>query len=87
MNKTKSSKIDVKKRKITGVVVSDKMTKTRVIEVLRLKKNQKYIKYYSSSRRFKAHDENNEYKTGDKVVIEETRPMSKDKRWRIVGKI
>lgn len=75
------------KRKLEGVVVSDKMQKTRVVEVSRLKKHPKYQKYYRVSRRFKAHDENNEYKVGDKVVIEEVRPLSKEKRWRIVGKI
>ena len=76
-----------KKRKITGIVVSDKMSKTRVVAVQRLKKHPKYITYYRVTSKFKAHDENNEYKTGDKVVIEETRPMSKDKRWRIIGKV
>ncbi|MEK7138491.1 MAG: 30S ribosomal protein S17 [Patescibacteria group bacterium] len=80
-------KIVTKKRKIIGVVASDKMVKTRVVVVERLKKHPKYLKYYKVSTRFKAHDENNEYKTGDKVVIEETRPLSKEKRWKIVGKI
>lgn len=76
-----------KKRKIIGVVVSDKMAKTRVVSVSRLKKHPKYLKYYTVTTKFKAHDENNAYKTGDKVTIEETRPMSKEKRWRIIGKI
>lgn len=76
-----------KKRKIIGVVVSDKMAKTRVVAVSRLKKHPKYLKYYTVTAKFKAHDENNEYKVGDKVTIEETRPMSKEKRWRIIGKI
>jgi len=74
------------KRKLKGTVVSDKMQKTRVVEVIRFKKHQRYQKYFKTSQRFKAHDENNEYKVGDKVVIEETRPLSKDKRWRIVSK-
>ncbi|TSC52537.1 MAG: small subunit ribosomal protein S17 [Parcubacteria group bacterium LiPW_41] len=74
-------------RKLKGTVVSDKMNKTRVIEVTRLKKHAKYEKFYRVSTRFKAHDENNEYKTGDMVIIQETRPISKDKRWAIVGKI
>ena len=73
-------------RKITGIVVSDKMAKTRVISVSRLKKHPRYLKYQTLTTRFKAHDENNEFHTGDKVVIEETRPLSKDKRWKIVGK-
>jgi len=45
------------------------------------------LKYYHVPTKFKAHDENNEYKTGDKVTIEEARPMSKEKRWRIIGKV
>jgi small subunit ribosomal protein S17 len=75
------------KRKIAGTVVSDKMQKTRVVAVSRLKKHPKYLKYYTVTMKFKAHDEKNEYKTGDKVVIEETRPMSRDKRWIIIGKV
>lgn len=74
-------------RKLQGTVVSDKMNKTRVVAVERLKKHRRYQKYYRVTRRYKAHDEKNEYKTGDKVVIEETRPLSKEKRWIIVGKI
>ncbi len=74
-----------KQRKLEGVVVSDKMTKTRVVSVSWLKKHPKYRKYFKVTSKFKAHDENNDYKTGDKVVIEQTRPMSKDKRWRITG--
>jgi len=75
-----------KKRKIVGVVVSDKMMKTRVVAVSRLKKHPKYLKYYNVTTKFKAHDEENAYKNGDKVVIEETRPMSREKRWKITGK-
>ncbi len=75
------------KRKIIGTVVSDKMQKTRIVAVERLKKHPKYVTYYRVTAKFKAHDENNEYKKGDKVVIEETRPMSKDKRWIIKGKV
>jgi small subunit ribosomal protein S17 len=83
MNKANSRN---KKRRLSGVVVSDKMQKTRVVAVSRLKKHWKYLKYYRVTQRFKAHDEKNEYKTGDQVVIEEARPLSHDKRWRIVGK-
>ncbi len=75
-----------RKRKLEGVVVSDKMSKTRVVEVYSMKKHPKYLKYFKVSKRFKAHDEQNEYKAGDMVVIQETRPMSKDKRWIIIGK-
>ena len=76
-----------KRRKLTGVVMSDRMQKTRVIAVTRLKKHPKYLKYYKETSKFKAHDEENEYKVGDRVVIEETRPLSKEKRWRIVSKL
>ena len=75
------------KRKLKGTVVSDKMNKTRVVAIERMKKHPKYQKYYKITARFKAHDENNEYKIGDQIIIEETKPLSKDKRWRIVGKI
>jgi small subunit ribosomal protein S17 len=78
---------EIKKRKIQGVVVSDKMSKTRVVAVSRLTKHPKYLKYYTVTKRFKAHDENNVYKTGDKVVMEECRPLSRDKRWKIISKI
>ena len=71
---------------LKGIVVSDKMTKTVVVSVTRLKKHPKYKKYYKVTKRFKAHDEKGEYRVGDKVVIQETRPMSKDKRWKVVGK-
>lgn len=82
-----NNKEQIKKRKIIGVVVSDKMTKTRVVAVASLKKHAKYLKYYKVTTKFKAHDENNEYKTGDKVTIEESRPLSREKRWKIINKI
>ena len=75
------------KRRLQGVVVSDKMQKTRVVEVVRQKKHPKYLKYYKVSRRYKAHDEANQYKTGDKVTMEEARPLSRDKRWVIIEKV
>ncbi len=77
----------VKKRTLQGTVVSDKMQKTVVVSVTHEKKHPKYLKYYKVTNRFKAHDENKEYKVGDKVTIEETRPMSKDKRWKVIAKI
>jgi len=73
-------------RKLKGTIVSDKMQKTRVVAVTRLVKHERYNKRYQLTTRFKAHDENNEYKTGDEVIIQETRPMSKGKRFIIVGK-
>ena len=63
------------------------MDKTRVVAVSRLVKHPTYHKMYKVTARFKAHDEQNEYKQGDVVVMEETRPMSRDKWFRIVGKI
>lgn len=77
----------IKYRKLEGVVVSDKMQKTVVVRVDRLKMHPKYLKQYRVSRRFKAHDEKGEYHTGDAVVIQETRPTSKEKRWVVVAKI
>jgi small subunit ribosomal protein S17 len=73
-------------RTLKGTVVSDKMTKTVVVQVLRLKKNEKYQKYFKVSARYKAHDEKGEYHTGDVVIIRETRPISKEKRWIVVSK-
>lgn len=74
-------------RKLQGVVVSAKMNKTRVVEITRLKKHKRYLKYYKVTKRFKAHDEENQYKVGDKVVMQEIRPLSKEKRWTILGKV
>lgn len=76
-------KKEIKKRKLQGVVVSDKMQKTRVVAVTKLAKHPKYHKYHKLTKRYKAHDERNEYNVGDYVVIEETRPLSKEKRWKI----
>lgn len=69
-----------------GIVVSDKMQKTVVVEVERVFRHPLYQKVVRFANRFKAHDENNECKVGDKVMIMETRPLSKDKRWRVVKK-
>ncbi len=74
-------------RKLQGKIVSDKMQKTRVVAVTRLVRHLRYNKFYKITNRFKAHDEKNEYKLGDEVIIQEIRPMSKDKRWTIVEKI
>ena len=75
------------KRKLTGKVVSDKMQKTVVVEVERIKEHPRYRRRYKIHKKYKAHDENQEYHVGDKVVIEETRPISKDKKWRVINKI
>ena len=75
-----------KGKTLTGTVVSDKMSKTVVVKVDRLKLHPKYKKYYKVSDKYKAHDEQQQYHIGDKVVIRESRPMSKDKRWTVVAK-
>ncbi len=77
----------IKHRQLKGIVVSDKMVKTRVVAVSHLKKHPKYLKYYKVTARFKAHDEKNEFQKGDFVIIQEVRPLSKDKRWIIINKI
>lgn len=69
------------KRRLIGLVASDKMQKTIVVEVVRYKLNQMYKKYVKVRTRYQAHDENNEYKVGDRVEIMEHRPLSKNKRW------
>lgn len=67
-----------------GVVVSDKMTKTRVVVVERVFRHPRYQRVITRSKRLKAHDEQNASKVGDRVLVEETRPLSKEKRWRIL---
>lgn len=74
------------KRKFSGVVVSDKMDKTVVVRVEQVKIHPKYKKRYIVSKNYKVHDEKNEYKEGDKIVFAECRPLSKDKRWRVINK-
>ena len=68
----------------TGIVVSNKMDKTVVVAIQDNIKHALYNKIVKKTVTFKAHDENNECGVGDKVVIMETRPLSKDKRWRVV---
>ena len=75
------------KKLLQGIVVSDKMQKTVVVEVESIKEHPKYKRRYKIHKKFKAHDEKGEYHMGDKVVIEETRPISKDKNWVVIKKI
>ena len=76
---------ELNRRKVrTGVVVSDKMDKTIVVAVERLMRHPLYGKTIKQTKKFKAHDENNECKVGDIVTIMETRPLSREKRWRLV---
>lgn len=69
---------------LRGVVVGDKMDKTVVVSVSRFVKHPLYGKFYKVSKKYKAHDEDNKYKLGDKVEIVETRPISKDKRFKVI---
>jgi small subunit ribosomal protein S17 len=71
-------------RKLDGRVVSNKMDKTVVVEVIRFKMHPVYKKYIRVSKRYKAHDEKNEYKVGDRIEIQEHRPISREKRFRVV---
>jgi len=71
------------KRKMTGIVLKDKMDKTVVVEVEKFHKLPKYHKYIKTKKRYKAHDEQNRCSIGDKVLIVEARPLSKDKRWLV----
>lgn len=75
------SSTSTQRKKLLGYVVSDKMDKTVVVEIVTLKTHPIYRKKYKSSKRYKAHDEKNEFKTGDRVMIVESKPYSRDKRW------
>ncbi len=75
------------KKTLKGTVVSDKMPKTLVVAVTRLKEHPIYKKRYKVTTRYKAHNEKEGYKIGDRVTIVECRPLSKDKRWRVINKI
>ena len=70
---------------LQGTVVSQKMQKTIVVAVTRLKKHPKYKKYYKVTKRFKAHYEGEPMVDGAKVTIQESRPLSKDKRWTVIS--
>ena len=73
-----------RKTKIEGVVVSDKMDKTVVVRVERLVRHPVFHKYIKRYVKYKAHDENNDCRMGDRVMIAASRPLSKEKRWRMV---
>jgi len=72
-----------KRKTQVGIVVSDKMDKTVVVMVERLVRHPQYKKYIRKRKKFKAHDAKNECRIGDKVLLWETRPLSKAKRWRV----
>jgi len=72
------------RRVLVGRVVSDKMDKTVVVEVTRRVQHARYGKYMSRTNRYKAHDEENACKVGDEVLIQESRPLSHEKRWMVI---
>jgi len=82
--KIKTEEKENKGNVLKGVVISDKMDKTVVVFVSRFIKHPKYGKYYKVNKKYKAHDEENKCKMGDKVEITETRPISKDKKFKIL---
>lgn len=75
------------KKQLIGNIVSNKMQKTVVVRVERIKEHPKYKRRFRFHKKYKAHDEKSEYKAGDKVVIEECRPLSKDKKWKAIKKV
>ena len=72
------------RKELQGIVVSDKMDKTRIVEVTRLVQHPVYNKVIKKKKKFFVHDEKEQTSTGDIVIIEETRPLSKNKRWRVL---
>lgn len=81
---TTQSRAANRRRRLLGTVTSDKMDKTVTVEVIRLKLDSKYKKYVRVHQSYKAHDEDNQYKRGDRVEILEARPLSRTKRWSVV---
>jgi len=71
------------KRKIQGIVVSNKMVKTILVKVERIKQHPKYLRRYKIQTKFKVHDPDQKAKVGDMVIFEECRPLSKEKRWQL----
>jgi len=78
------TKIKKSNKILSGVVVSDKMDKTVVVEVTRFVEHKKYGKRIKKTKKYKAHDEKNEKKVGDRVEIEEVKPISKDKHFKVI---
>ncbi|MBI4425979.1 MAG: 30S ribosomal protein S17 [Candidatus Kerfeldbacteria bacterium] len=76
-----------RRRRLMGTVVADRMAKTVVVRIERVKTHPQYRKQFRVSTKLKAHDEQRQFHVGDRVVIEETRPWSKDKRWRVVSRV
>lgn len=80
---SKDGRLERHRRVLVGQVVSDKMDKTIVVQVMRRFRHPQYRKYVTERVKYKAHDERNEAKIGDMVRIVESRPLSRDKRWRL----
>jgi len=80
----KQDKKNIIKKKFNGIVVSAKMDKTIVVKVDSVKIHPKYKKRYTMSKKYKVHDEKNKFKVDDKVIFIECRPLSKDKKWRVI---
>lgn len=75
------------RRRLTGTVVSTKMDKTALVRVDRTQQHPKYGKRFTTSKKYKVHDEQNQLAVGEVVIFEECRPISKDKKWRLVNKV
>lgn len=75
------------KKQLQGKIVSAKMPKTLVVETERVKEHPKYKKRFKKHKKYKAHYEKGEFKIGDHVIIEECRPISKDKKWKVIKKL
>lgn len=75
------------RRRLIGTIISDKMAKTVVVKVERIKEHPKYKKRFRIHQKYKAHLEEADFKVGDKVVIEECRPISREKRWKVIKKL
>ena len=86
MTETTQQSAKTNRKTLQGVVVSDAMEKTVVVKVERFVKHPKYHKFYKISKKYKAHDEANEYAVGDKIEIVSCRPLSKDKSFMVVGR-
>ena len=71
-------------KKLKGIVISDSMDKTVIVLVERYVRHPKYKKYIKKSKKYKAHDGEKKYKKGDRIIIEECRPISKDKNWKVI---
>ncbi len=84
-NNSEKKQVSLNGKKFSGVVVSDKMKDTVVVLVERYEKHPKYEKYIRRSKKYKAHDKDNTKRIGEKVTIQETKPISKDKRFIVIS--